>query len=694
MSNRIGDTTLERFQQYNYHKLQEQKQQESDLDHLRMPPPKHFSRQGTKQLQEAVRNKNVLLSLPHQEAIRWMNFESGALKPQNSEPQVLPLNSTTPNRHPHQQRNMNSPDITARRLDSEFDRTIPRKKKSRDPLHPSGGKPTDNYQAHLQGKRNLSRHQNNYFPSEDANLSLRFEQRAIHQEDQENQYQGYEHGTIEANDGFQGINSADGNATDNQNIHHNGHNFPIVQTTLELIHPLSGAGREEPGQEPSEISPSFFAHSERKRKSCGSSCSTTNDGTLNSCADEGGQGGVEIPTSTFKDVIGHQAVKMRLQEILLPLKLSPELCSTIFRGIRSLPASVLFHGPPGTGKTLLAQAMAGEAKAAFVSVGPSDILSKYVGESEAAVRSIFSGARRKARDSQSKCAVVFFDEIDALGQSRASTNDSGATPGAQLETGGTDGCSRRVLAELLIQLTKLNFRNGKCKSTTNVKDLTADQASTMCHEDEDDFYPSSCDHDDGVDREIDGQLHSDVEAVMKDSVCVIVLAATNRIQDCDPALLRRFGVQVPVGLPTQKDRLAMIKLHLKDIEHTLSVKDINRAAKATEGWSGSDMENLCRDCAMAPVRECIREVVLAERRLLRDSNINVNNGYDNELRALSEVDLEGKFSSIRPVSFDDFIAAMRSWAIRASDGSSSNQLSQEPSVLSVHYDSSSDEEYD
>jgi SpoVK/Ycf46/Vps4 family AAA+-type ATPase len=92
----------------------------------------------------------------------------------------------------------------------------------------------------------------------------------------------------------------------------------------------------------------------------------------------------EQPTTTrFRDIIGHGAVKLRLDEILLPLALPTNLADSILTGIRSSSASILLYGPPGCGKTQLAKAIAGEAQAAFLSVGPSDILSKFVGESEA-----------------------------------------------------------------------------------------------------------------------------------------------------------------------------------------------------------------------------------------------------------------------------------------------------------------------
>ena len=101
--------------------------------------------------------------------------------------------------------------------------------------------------------------------------------------------------------------------------------------------------------------------------------------------------GYDIPTinASFRDIIGHGQAKLRLDEALLPLALPPDLAASVLSGIRAAPASILLHGPPGCGKTKLAKAVAGEAQAAFISVGPSDILSKFVGESESAIRGLF-----------------------------------------------------------------------------------------------------------------------------------------------------------------------------------------------------------------------------------------------------------------------------------------------------------------
>lgn len=297
--------------------------------------------------------------------------------------------------------------------------------------------------------------------------------------------------------------------------------------------------------------------------------------------------GYDIPpiTTSFRDIIGHGQAKLRLDEALLPLALPPDLADSVLSGIRAAPASILLHGPPGCGKTKLAKAVAGEAQASFLSVGPSDILSKFVGESEQSIRGLFREARARAKKMESKCTVVFFDEIDALGRSRVDEGSSGES-----QSGG-DHSSRRVLAELLIQMTALsNAANGEEDSESDEEEEDYDgycDDSFTCQS------TLSTARSDGFGRRTtqirntgDDSMNNKVQVVKPR---VIVVAATNRPEDCDPALLRRFAVRVLVGLPTRKDRKKIIKRLLLDVDHTLTSAQLDELAVATEGWSGSDL---------------------------------------------------------------------------------------------------------
>eukprot|EP00934_Nitzschia_sp_Nitz4_P003717 Nitzschia sp. Nitz4//scaffold2_size372955//159091//160464//NITZ4_000413-RA/size372955-snap-gene-0.27-mRNA-1//1//CDS//3329546748//3707//frame0 len=312
----------------------------------------------------------------------------------------------------------------------------------------------------------------------------------------------------------------------------------------------------------------------------------------------------------FHDIVGHDAIKERLDEVLLPLALPPSIAKQILQGVRSLAASILMFGPPGCGKTQMARAIAGEAEAAFLSVGPSDILSKYVGESEASIRTLFQTAYEQAAKMNNKCAVLFFDEIDALGQTRGSSCSSPAA---------SDTSSRRVLAELLLQLNRVN--SAPYVEVANPED-----------------------------------------SALKATVRVIVVAATNRPEDCDPALLRRFSVRVLVDVPTAQDRQEIFTRYLKGIEHSLTSDQLQALAMHTDGWTGSDLESLTREAAMAPIRECIRAVGKMQRSLRNSSNHN----------------LQEKFLNLRPVCMHDFQLALEFIALNsASDASSifpANQL--------------------
>jgi len=239
---------------------------------------------------------------------------------------------------------------------------------------------------------------------------------------------------------------------------------------------------------------------------------------------------VEIPEVKWSDIGGLDAVKQELREIVeWPLKY-PEVFAKA--GIKP-PKGVLLFGPPGTGKTLLAKAVATEGGANFIAVRGPEILSKWVGESERAIREIFRKARQYAP------TVVFFDEIDAIAYIR-----------------GTDiGSSRvgeRIVSQLLTEM-------------------------------------------DGI-----GELQG-----------VVVIAATNRPDMLDPALLRpgRFEKLIYVPPPDERSRLEILRIHTRGMPLDEDV-DLVELARITEGYTGADLAALIREAGMMALRESISNPVI------------------------------------------------------------------------------------
>ena len=226
---------------------------------------------------------------------------------------------------------------------------------------------------------------------------------------------------------------------------------------------------------------------------------------------------------TFDDVAGADEEKEELQEIVDFLK-NPEKFTEI--GAR-IPHGLLLVGPPGTGKTLLARAVAGEAGVQFLSISGSDFVEMYVGVGAGRVRDLFEQARKIAP------AIVFIDEIDAVGRKRGSG------------LGGGHDEKEQTLNQLLV--------------------------------------------------EMDGFTHSEG---------VIVLAATNRPDILDPALLRpgRFDRQIHVGRPDVKGREEILKVHAKDKKLDASV-NLKTVARSTAGFTGADLSNLLNEAAILAARE-------------------------------------------------------------------------------------------
>jgi cell division protease FtsH len=229
----------------------------------------------------------------------------------------------------------------------------------------------------------------------------------------------------------------------------------------------------------------------------------------------------EKPSTTFADVAGYEGVKREVSEVVDFLK-NPDR----YRRAGAMgPKGVLMVGPPGTGKTLIARAVAGEASVPFISVTGSSFVEMFVGVGAARVRDLFADARKRAP------AIIFIDEIDAIGQRRG---------GQVVSNDERDQTLNQMLSEM------------------------------------DGFDPATG---------------------------VVVMAATNRPEVLDPALLRpgRFDRQVVIPLPTQRERRAILEVHSKGKKIGADV-DIDVVARGTPGFSGADLANLVNEAAIYAVR--------------------------------------------------------------------------------------------
>ncbi len=266
--------------------------------------------------------------------------------------------------------------------------------------------------------------------------------------------------------------------------------------------------------------------------------------------------------TTFKDVAGIETVKADLMEIVEFLK-NPKKFQKL--GGR-VPKGVLLNGPPGTGKTLLARAVAGEAGVPFYSVSGSEFIQMFVGVGASRVRDLFRTAK------ESSPAIIFIDEIDAVGRQR----------GAGL--GGGHDEREQTLNQIL--------------------------------------------------SEMDGFTQTDF---------VIVLAATNRPDVLDPALLRpgRFDRHITVGRPTQKGRIEIFKVHTRDVPLANDV-DLETLAAGTIGLTGADIRNMVNESALWAARNNKSVVEMADFEHARDKILmgpkreEVLNGKEKEKTAYHE----------------------------------------------------------
>ena len=240
----------------------------------------------------------------------------------------------------------------------------------------------------------------------------------------------------------------------------------------------------------------------------------------------------DLPKTTFADVAGVDEAKRELQEVVDFLK-NP----TKYRALGArTPKGVLLVGPSGTGKTLLAKAMAGEAKTSFYSIAGSEFMEMLVGVGAARVRDLFAQAKKTAP------AIIFIDEIDAIGRMRS--------VGIM---GGHDE-REQTLNQILVEM--------------------------------DGFEPN---------------------------LAVLIVAATNRGDLLDPALLRpgRFDRRVVLDLPDMAGRKAILAIHAKGKPFTKDV-DWDKVSKRTVGFSGADLENMLNEAAIQAARGNKKEIDMAD----------------------------------------------------------------------------------
>jgi cell division protease FtsH len=239
----------------------------------------------------------------------------------------------------------------------------------------------------------------------------------------------------------------------------------------------------------------------------------------------------ERPSTTFADVAGYEGAKEEISEVVDFLRVPGRYA----KAGAVVPRGVLMVGPPGTGKTLLARAVAGEAQVPFFSVAGSSFVEMFVGVGAARVRDLFAEARKRAP------AIIFIDEVDAIGQRRAGS-------GAVVSNDEREQTLNQLLAEM------------------------------------DGFDPATG---------------------------VVVLAATNRPEVLDAALLRpgRFDRQVTIPLPNVSERAAILAVHCRGKQLASDV-DLGVVARGTPGFSGADLANLTNEAAIFAVRES-REVLTA-----------------------------------------------------------------------------------
>ena len=255
------------------------------------------------------------------------------------------------------------------------------------------------------------------------------------------------------------------------------------------------------------------------------------------------------PHVQFNDIAELKNAKGALMEAaILPL-MKPEF----FKGIRRPWKGILLYGPPGTGKTMLAKALATQNRTTFFNVHSSSFASKWRGESEKLVRILFEMAQFYAP------TTIFIDEVDSLCSKRGE--------------GGEGNDSRRVKTEILVRMDGLNSDNNT--------------------------------EENGEDNNNKNNNNNKKGEEPPKNKIVTVVGATNRPWDLDDALRRRFEKRIYIPLPNVDGRRQLFELNLKKVAVDSNL-DYDKLIKATDGYSGADISNVCREAALMPLRKALK----------------------------------------------------------------------------------------
>jgi len=277
----------------------------------------------------------------------------------------------------------------------------------------------------------------------------------------------------------------------------------------------------------------------------------------------------ESPDVNWEDIAGLDNSKQALREAIVLPMIKPEL----FTGARKPWSGILLFGPPGCGKTLLAKAAATECKATFFSASSADLLSKWLGDSEKIISSLFKVARIKAP------SIIFIDEIDSVATKRGSGSESGG--------------ERRVKTQLLSEIQGVKSTGDKI---------------------------------------------------------LLVMGATNRPWDVDNAMLSRFQKKIHVPLPDMPARAGIFRIHTAGVESALEDDDYIELAVRSDGYSGRDISNVCREVIMLPIRE------LDMSGLLENSDQGV------KIRPLSLDDFTKTLKKVKPMTSNKDLELYKHWA--------------------------------